>query len=162
MTNDGETPAETRSVSDQLLEIMDRLRSVEERKRRAPLGSDEFVALAEEAETQGRLVFRWTGVQLEMARHAASRLARGELQPEVRLVDVEPRPLTRILAAWREAQIRFEMAKPGTPEATEALEAIERLREEYRAVAAAKLDGDRNGREPLRVDTRGGQTWADR
>jgi hypothetical protein len=131
---------EFRAIADQLLDILEQLRAYEIRKRGEPLGSDEFVALAEEAEVQGRLVFRWTGMQLEMAREAASGRAQGRLDPDVRLTDVRPRPIDRILAAWREAQIRLEIAKPGTPEAAEAAERVERLRDEYAAVAAAKMD----------------------
>lgn len=130
---------EFRAIADQLLDIMEQLRSYEMRKRGEPLGSDEFVALAEEAEVQGRLVFRWTGLQLEMAREAARNRARGQLDPDVRLTDVQPRPIDRILAAWREAQIRLEMARPGSPEAADAADDIERLRDEYAAVADSKM-----------------------
>ena len=55
------------------------------------------------------------------------------MSPEVRLINVEPRPLDRVLAHWREAQLRLEIAKPGSPEAEEAVRDIERLRDEYQA-----------------------------
>jgi hypothetical protein len=139
-----ESPAaergELRAIADQLLDILDQLRTYEERKRVEPMGSPEFVALAEAAEIQGRLVFRWTGLQLELARDAAHRRATGQLDPDLRIVDVRPRPLDSILASWREAQIRLEIAKPGSPEAAEAADAVERLREEYRAVAEYKSE----------------------
>jgi hypothetical protein len=41
--------------------------------------------------------------------------------------------MDRILANWREAQLRFELAQPGSPEAEVATSDIERLREEYQA-----------------------------
>jgi hypothetical protein len=131
---------EIRAIADQLLRLLDDLRSFEDRKRGEALGSDEFVTLAEAAEAQGRLVFRWTGLQLELARQAAQRRAAGQLDPDLRLVDIQPRPLDRILAAWREAQIRLELAKPGTAEATAAADSIERLRDEYQAIATSKAD----------------------
>jgi hypothetical protein len=33
----------------------------------------------------------------------------------LKLIDVEPRPIDRILANWREAQLRLEIAAPGSP-----------------------------------------------
>jgi hypothetical protein len=131
---------EIRAIADQLLMMFDELRSVEEQKRRESLGSDAFVALAEAAEAQGRLVFRWTGLQLEIARDAARRRGRGELAPDVSIEEIQPRRLDRILAAWREAQMRLEIAKPGTPEAAEAADRIERLHDEYRAAASGQAD----------------------
>jgi hypothetical protein len=141
-TRRGSTPdaGEFRAIADQMMRILEQLRSLEERKRAEVLGSDEFVALAEAAESQGRVVFRWTGLQLEVARAAAQRRAAGQLDADVRLTDLQSRPLDRILAAWREAQIRLEVAKPGTQEAAAAADAIERLRDEYQAVATSKAD----------------------
>jgi hypothetical protein len=129
---------EIRAVADQLLDILAHLRSLEERKRNEPLGTETFVRLAEAAEVQGRLVFRWTGLQLEVARDARRRREAGELDPDARIEDIQSQPLDRILAAWREAQIRLEMARPGSAEAIEAADAIERLRDQYRAVAESK------------------------
>lgn len=129
---------EIRAVADQLLGILDDLRSLEERKRNEPLGTETFVRLAEAAEAEGRLVFRWTGLQLEVARDAERRRAAGELDPDVRIEDLQAQPLDRILAAWREAQIRLEMAMPGSAAATDAAAAIERLRDQYRAIADGK------------------------
>jgi hypothetical protein len=129
---------EIRAIADQLMDIMRLLRELEDQKRGESLGSDRFVALAEEAEVQGRLVFRWTGLQLEVARDAARRRAIGQLDAGLRIVDLVPRPLDRILAAWREAQVRLEIAKPGSDEAEEAAARIERLRDEYQAIAASQ------------------------
>lgn len=57
-------------------------------------------------------------------------------------IDVEPRPLDRILANWREAQLRFELATPGSPEAEAATADIERLREEYQATHEVRMTSD--------------------
>jgi hypothetical protein len=124
---------EFRATTDQMLEILDELRTIEESKQAATLGTSEFVDLAKRAADHGRLAFRWTQLQLQMAEAAAARMARGEQAPDIRLINVKPRPLDRVLALWREAQIRLEIAVPGSPEAQAAADDIERLREEYQA-----------------------------
>lgn len=131
---------ELRAVADRLLSMMDRLRASEERKRGEQLGSAEFLALAEDAEVLGRLVFRWTGLQLELAREMARRRALGEVERDISINDIQPRPLDVILAAWREAQLRLEIAKPGSPDAAGAADTIERLRDEYHAIASSQVD----------------------
>ena len=122
---------EFRAFTDQMLEYIDRLRAAEERKRSVQVGSPDFVAAAEEASELSRLAFRWAQMQLEMARAIQS--STDGIQPDVRLINVEPRPLDRVLAHWREAQLRLELARPGSPEAEAAVRDIERLRDEYQA-----------------------------
>lgn len=130
-----------RATTDQMLEMLARLTSIEKAKQALPLGSDEFIEKAREAEHVSRLVFRWAGVQLQMAEASAVAVQRGELAAG-RLLDVELRPLDRILASWREAQLRFEIARPGSSEAAAASDEIERLREEYQAVHEVKVATD--------------------
>lgn len=120
-----------RATADQMLQILDELRAMEISKRSAPIGSPEFIELARSALNHGRLAFRWTDLQLRLAEEAAARAARGEEPDDLRIDDVAPRPLDQILAHWREAQIRFEIAEPGSPDAAAAAADIERLREEY-------------------------------
>jgi len=120
-----------RATADQMLEIIDELRAMEIKKRAAPIGSPEFVELARAALDHGRLAFRWTDLQLRLAEEAAAHVARGEAPHDLRIDDVTPRPLDQILALWREAQIRLEIAEPGSHEASAAAAEIERLREEY-------------------------------
>jgi hypothetical protein len=129
---------EFKATSDQMLDLIDRLRTVEQAKQTVGYGSAEFVELATEAEKLSRLAFRWSGLQLQMAEAATSAVARGEVSGAP-ASEVSPRPLDRILAAWREAQLRFEISRPGSAEAAAAADAIERLREEYRAVEEAKF-----------------------
>lgn len=131
---------EFRATTDQLLAIIDKLRSIEEQKRVEALGSATFMELAKQATAQSRLAFRWCQMQEQMAADAATRVARGEQAADIRLAEVTPRPLDRILADWREAQLRLEIAQPGSPEAAAATEEIERLREEYQASAALLAD----------------------
>jgi hypothetical protein len=122
---------ELRATADQMLEILDELRAMEMSKRSSPIGSEEFIELARAALRHGRLAFRWTDLQLQLAEEAAARVARGEEAPEVRITDINPRRMDHTLALWREAQIRLEIAQPGSPEAAAAADEIERLRAEY-------------------------------
>jgi hypothetical protein len=125
---------EFRASTDQMIQMIQRLGEIERGKQQVEFGSAEFIALAEEADQLSRVIFRWAGIQLQMAQAAAGEVSRGE-QSAAPLSEVIPRPLDRILAAWREAQLRLEIAKPGTPEAATAADDIERLREEFHAAA---------------------------
>jgi hypothetical protein len=128
---------EFRATTDQMVAMIERLRATEQAKQRVAFGSAEFVELAVEAERLSRVVFRWAGMQLDMARASAGAVGRGELSPAP-LTEVIPEPLDRILAAWREAQLRFEIATPGSPEAAAAADEVVRLRQEFHAVEATK------------------------
>lgn len=132
---------EVRATADQMLEILDELRAVEERKRSIAIGAPEFIELAERAVDHARLAFRWSLLQLEMAQSAAARVARGELPADIQVEQIEPRKLDVVLAQWREAQMRFENALPGSPAASAAADAVERLREEYRAISESTRVG---------------------
>jgi hypothetical protein len=118
---------EFRAFTDQMLAFIDQLRDAEERKRRVPFGSADFVRAAKETEELSRLTFRWAQMQLSMALSES----RGAIEDDTELIEVEPRPLDRVLAHWREAQLRLEIAEPGSPESDAAVRDIERLREEY-------------------------------
>jgi hypothetical protein len=130
---------EFRAFTDQMLEFIDRLRAAEETKRAAEMGSPEFVKAAKDAEELSRMAFRWAQMQVQMALEVQGQ---GETTSDVRLINVEPRPLDRVLAAWREAQMRLELASPGSPESEAAVRDIERLREEYQAGHRSRLEVD--------------------
>ena len=127
---------EFRAFTDQMLDFIDRLRDAEEAKRAAEMGSPEFVEAARDAEDLSRMAFRWAQMQLQMA----IEVQQGGRLPDVRLINVQPRPLDRVLAAWREAQMRLELAKPDSPESEAAVQDIERLREEYQAGHRERVD----------------------
>ena len=86
-----------------------------------------------------------------MAASAKERVAAGQLPGDVTLEDVEPRKLDVILAQWREAQLRLEIATPGSTEAELAVGDIERLREEYQISRIARSDGKPEGQMTPRV-----------
>lgn len=132
---------EFRAATDQMLDMIGRLKELEQTKQRVAFGSPEFVTLAGEAEQLSRVVFRWAIMQLQMAQAAAGAVDRGEVSPAP-LTEVIPRQLDQILAAWREAQLRFEIARPGSPEAAAAADDVERLREEFAAADALRRTRD--------------------
>ena len=119
-----------RATSDRMMEILDRLGGIETDKRSEAIGSDTFVALAREAEQLSRLVMRWAGLQLQLAEQSTTAVQRGEMARKP-IESVEPRPLDRILASWREAQMRFELARPGSPDAAQAADEIAQFRNEF-------------------------------
>ena len=122
---------EFRAFTDQMLEYIDQLREAEERKRSVEVGSPQFIQAAEDASELSRLAFRWAQMQLEMAQSLQNLSRADGVNPTTRLINVEPRPIDTILAHWREAQLRLEIAKPSSPESEKAVRDIERLREEY-------------------------------
>jgi hypothetical protein len=124
---------EFRATTDQMLELIDELHHTERQKQLVEIGSPAFLIAAKRAEEISRLVFRWAQMQLDMAITVQERIASGVLDGDTRLEDVDPRPLDRVLASWREAQFRLEIATPGSPEAESATRDIEQLREEYQA-----------------------------
>ena len=132
-----ERDAEYRASSDRLLETLSRLRDVESTKRSVPVGDAEFVRMAAEVADLGRRVFRWSQVEQQLAEMAPAAHERGEVSGRS-LDDIEPRPLSRVLAEWREAEFRFRDALPGSQEAAWAAADMERLRSEYRAIGQHK------------------------
>jgi hypothetical protein len=127
------------AVSDQMMSILDRLKAIETAKRSVAIGSESFVKLAHEADDLGRLVSRWSGLQLQLALQSPVAVQKGEISPRpIEAVDV--RPLDRILASWREAQMRFEMAMPGSRDAARAADEVDQLRQEFQRTQNLKRD----------------------
>jgi hypothetical protein len=119
-----------RAASDQMMSILGRLRDIEIAKRAELIGTEQFVELAREAEDLSRLVMRWAGLQLQLAVQTPQAVEGGQIEAQpIEAVDL--RPLDRILAAWREAQMRFELAMPGSPDAARAADEVAQLRQEF-------------------------------
>jgi hypothetical protein len=124
---------EAHALADQMLDWINAMQEAEGTKHDLPLGSAEFVAKAVEVERISKLAFRWAQMQLQVAEQAARRRENGQLTGSEPLASFEPRRLDLILAHWREAQLRLELAPLGSPEAQQAVDDVERLREEYQA-----------------------------
>lgn len=129
---------DARATSDRMLSLVDRLRGLEQEKRQHPIGSDPFIALAAEAEQLSRLIFRWSQMQGALAEESPRQSDGAHA-----ISDVQPRPIHRLLADWREAELRLVGAVPGSPEAQAATDQIEVLREEYRRVQEDQRRADR-------------------
>ena len=129
---------ELRATSDHTFAILDRLGTIEKDKREVSIGSPEFVEMAAEVERLARILFRWSGLQMQLAKESSAAARRGEVLDQT-IEMMAPRALDKVLALWREAQIRLELAKPGSPEAEAAANDIERLREEYHDTTETKL-----------------------
>jgi hypothetical protein len=123
----GPRRGEIRAAADHMLRLMDDVRRSEEVKRTVPLGSDAFVELALRVANDARVVSRWADLQLQLAQSIPQGVEHATI------ADEEPRQLEQVLALWREAQIRLELAVPGSAAAAKAVEDIERLRNEYQA-----------------------------
>jgi hypothetical protein len=119
------------AVSDKMLLMLERLKAVEWEKRRYETGTPEFIDRAREAEELSRSIFRWGEIQARLADDSPDARERHELSGAP-LGTITPRRLDRILADWREAELRLEHAPAGSPEAREAAETVARLRDEYR------------------------------
>jgi hypothetical protein len=144
MTNGGTDPprtTEVRAAADHMLQLLDDVRTAEAAKREIPMGSSEFIELAARIARHARVVSRWADLQLQLAQTVE--------EQGTTISDVRPRPLERVLALWREAQIRLELAEPGSAAAERAVEDLERYRNEYQAGFAARRDrGQPDGAQP--------------
>jgi hypothetical protein len=143
---DGSSDAQLRSTTDEMMSALDRLRAIELEKRSEPIGGGRFQELVEEASHLSRLVFRWAGLQVSIATQATAPVPTGR-PPQPSIEDVEARPLDRVLWAWREAESRLHHAAPGSAEARQATDDLERLRDGYRRVHDRLMAG-------------GGGSWA--
>lgn len=130
MAND---ESELRATSDEMMQVITRLRDIELAKRAEPMGSHRFTELVREATILSRLVFRWGALQEEVSRIVQERIQRGDA-PDRSIEQIEPRRLDRILAAWREAEFRMHSADAHSAEREQAVNDLERIREEYQEV----------------------------
>lgn len=128
---------ELRAVSDKMLVLLERLSALEKAKQEITLGSNEFVVLAEQVEQMTRVAKVLSEHQLDLAYKLGERRRQGEVT-NVRLTDLAPRRLDRILADWREAEMRLATSDPGSEAARRAAADVERLKAEYRAAQQDK------------------------
>jgi hypothetical protein len=128
--------SELRATSDSLLEMLDRLRDLESRKRREVVGTQPFARLAWEVLETARMVQRWSELQLRQANEALADDDATSVRP---LGDIPARRLDVALAEWRQAEIAQSLALPGSPEADQAAAEVARLRAEYRILQERKL-----------------------
>jgi hypothetical protein len=132
--------SELRATSDSMLQMLDRIRDLESRKREEVVGTERFSRLAWEVNEAARLVQRWAELQLRQANEARADDGTSAALP---LVAVSPRRLDVVLAEWRQAEIVLSQAQPESPEADRAAEDVARLRREYGVLQERKLEEQR-------------------
>lgn len=123
-----------RATSDRLLQLVDEVAAAERGKRMIPAGSTEFVTAANDVAVLVRRLARWADRERELATRTVDAAASGDLE-RVAIESVEPRPAHRILADWRDAAIRYELAPRDSAERARAMDDFTRHREEYGRMA---------------------------
>ena len=126
-----DTSAKLRTTSDLLLLDLQALGDLEEQKRLTPHGDPKLVDLAEKIEDLAHRVLAASRRQRELSETINEAAVSGDVQPEESIAGI--RSASVILADWREAERAVRDATPGSVQAIEAQEMVERFREEYRA-----------------------------
>ncbi|MFL5779106.1 MAG: hypothetical protein ACJ761_09205 [Chloroflexota bacterium] len=123
-----------KAVSDDFIDLLGRLHDLEVRKRQVMPASPEFVALAREVEGLSGQLLADSASQHKLAVEVSQAIREGEVALDERPIEAQdpPRHLAEILYDWRDAERRYAVASPGTPDAAAISNEIARLREEYR------------------------------
>jgi len=124
-----EIEEQLRSESDQMLDAIDRLRTLEGEKRIAPPNNRQFQKLAREVERLADTIVGHAETQTDLGVAAAERHA--ETGEGTTPIAATPRDVTTILGEWRDAERRAATAQAGSPEAMAAHDEVDRLRAEY-------------------------------
>ena len=130
-----------RETSDALLRDLDVLVAIEEEKRTLEPGDPRLVELAQRVDDIARRVLGGTGRQRDLTRLANAQVEAGDASAPEGSIEATPRPITSILAEWRDAERRAAAAEPGSAEAAEADALVDRLRAEYRTAQDAARRG---------------------
>jgi hypothetical protein len=125
-------PNDLRATSDALLRDLEALGVLEDEKRTLPLDDPRLVEIAEQVEAIAGRVLAGSERQTTLSRAAAREIPSGDSIEDVR------RPLSAILADWREVERRAAAAPEGSAEAAEVDILAARLRQEYREAFARR------------------------
>ncbi|HEY5629671.1 MAG TPA: hypothetical protein VIR16_09190 [Candidatus Limnocylindrales bacterium] len=115
-----------RATSDELMRDLAALSGLEEEKRTLPLDDPRLVEIASQVEVIAARILNGSRRQSALAKEG---VAAGESAASINDV---PRPMSAILAEWREVERRAAEATPGSAEAAQLEVITTRLREEYR------------------------------
>ena len=121
-----------RKTSDALLRDLDVLVTIEEEKRSLEPGDPRLVELAARIEEIARRILDGSTRQHDLTRTVNAQVEAGSLQAPDTSIEKTPRPISAILADWRDAERRAIAADSGSAEAAEANALVDRLRDEYR------------------------------
>jgi hypothetical protein len=122
--------SELRVTSDRLLQTLDQLEALENEKRSLKPDSPRFAKLAHEVERLAAEAFAQTHAQQALGERARAAEAQGVELPPI-AESTLMRPLQVILAEWRDAERRLQLAEPDSAEHSAAAGDVGRLREEY-------------------------------
>jgi hypothetical protein len=121
-----------RETSDELLRDLEALFVLEEEKRTVTPGDPRLIDLASQIEKIATRVLVTSARERQLTERIQEAAEEGSASVPDGSIDETPRPISAILADWREAERRLEAAAEGTAEAREAEVLVDRLRNEYR------------------------------
>lgn len=132
-----EIESDLRVASDRILQTLEQLDALESEKRTLKPGSDRFQVLSKEVERLAAEIFAQTHAQQSLGERAKVAAARtGTELPSIE-ESTAVRELPVILAEWRDAERRLQLAASDTAEHAVATSDISRLRDEYQRAYSA-------------------------
>ena len=127
------SPSEAlRTVSDALLRDLEALVAAEQEKRNVAPDDPRLVTLAAEVDAIAQRVLGLTERQQDIAEDVHDLATEGGPNAPTETIEETIRPIGVILAEWRAAEREATTLAEGSPEASTAREAADRLRDEYR------------------------------
>lgn len=134
-----ETGRALRDTSDELIRDLEALATLEEEKRQIAPDDTRFVDLATRIESIAMRVLVASGRQRELTEQMHRMADEGSPAAVPESIEAVPRPISAILADWRDAERRLEGTTAGSAEEREVEVLVERLRDEYRAAHDAAV-----------------------
>jgi hypothetical protein len=132
-----ETGRALRDTSDELIRDLEALSTLEDEKRQIAPDDPRFVDLATRIESIAGRVLVVSGRQRELTEEMHRIADEGSASSVPDSIEDTPRPISAILADWRDAERRLEGTEAGSAEEREVEILVEQLRDEYRAAHEA-------------------------
>lgn len=127
-----ETSQALRQTSDALLRDLEVLTTIEEEKRTLTPGDPRLVELAGRVQEIAERVLSGTVRQHQLSQVVNVQVERNAPSAPTAPIEATPRPLTAVLAEWRDAERRLAAAEPDSADFAEAKALSDALRDEYR------------------------------
>ncbi len=127
-----ETSQALRQTSDALLRDLEVLTTIEEEKRSLTPGDPRLVELAGRIQEIAERILSGTVRQHQLSQVVNVQVEQNAAGAPTAPIEATARPLTAVLAEWRDAERRLEAAEPDSADAAEARALSDALREEYR------------------------------
>ena len=134
-----ETGRALRETSDELIRDLEALATLEEEKRQIAPDDTRFVDLATRIESIAMRVLVASGRQRKLTERIHRMADEGSHADVPESIEAVPRPISAILADWRDAERRLEGTEAGSAEQREVEVLVEQLRDEYRAAHETAL-----------------------